>query len=208
MELVIVRHGETAWTISGQHTGATDLPLTERGRRQAAALRPVLDAVLRGRHAVVFASPRRRTRETAGLALPAVEAAVDPRVAEYDYGAYEGLTHDQIVAVHPRWDIWRDGCPAGESMAAAGARADACLQDYAAVGPCPVVVFTHGHFSRILTARALGLAPEAGRIFGSATAAVSVVGEYRDEPCVDLWNASADLVEDVARRAGPSVGRG
>lgn len=207
MELLIVRHGETAWTISGQHTGRTDVPLTERGRTEASALRPVLASLLHGRGALVYTSPSRRARETAALALPAAEVAVDPRLAEYDYGRYEGLTTAEIDRVHAGWNIWRDGCPGGESTAAAGARADACLRDLAEADPVPVVVFSHGHFSRILAARALGLPPEAGRIFGTATAAVSVVGAYRGEPCITLWNASAELLEDVERRAAAPAKR-
>jgi len=202
VELVIVRHGETEWTLSGRHTGVTDLPLTPHGRRQAAALRPVLEAVLRGQLPVAYTSPRQRAIRTAELALPAAPTVVDPRIAEFDYGSYEGLTHDQILQLNPTWDIWRDGCPGGESSADAGARADQCLRDYAAPSRRgPIVLFSHGHFSRILTARALGLAPEAGRIFGTATAAVSVVGEYRGEPCIELWNASADLASDIVAAA-------
>ena len=196
-----MRHGETEWTISGQHTGRTDVPLTERGREEAAALRPVLASLLHGREALVYSSPSRRTRDTAALVLPAAEVAVDPRLAEYDYGRYEGLTTAEIDRVHPGWNIWRDGCPGGETTPAAGARADACLRDLTEAGTVPVVVFSHGHFSRILAARALGLPPDSGRIFGTATAAVSVVGAYRGEPCITLWNASAELVEDVERRA-------
>lgn len=193
--MVIVRHGETAWSLAGRFTGTTDVGLTAHGRQQAASLPPFLERVLHGQRAVLVSSPRKRGTETAALALPAYRMTVDALVAEYDYGDYDGLTADQILEMAPGWNIWRDGCPGGESTADVGRRADAFLHGHAENGAQPVVVVTHGHFSRILAARALGLAPEYGRLFASATAAVSLIEDHRGERCIGLWNADAALLD-------------
>ncbi len=194
MKLVILRHGGTEWTLSGRYTGTTDLPLTSHGHRQAASLAPLVERILSGRSALAFSSPRRRATETAGLALPDWHVTVDPLVAEYDYGDYEGLTDEQIRLSAPGWDIWRDGCPHGESTGAVGARADAFLDAHVATCTEPVVVVTHGHFSRILAARALGLAAENGRLFASITASISVIEDYHGERCIGRWNVDAALL--------------
>jgi broad specificity phosphatase PhoE len=203
MRLIIVRHGETDWTLAGRHTGATDVPLTANGYRQASALPLLLEHILRGQRPVVVSSPRRRATETATLALPECQLAIDPLVAEYDYGDDEGLTALQIRHLAPGWDIWCDGCPGGESTADVGRRADAFLHKHTDNGTQPVVV-THGHFSRILTARALGLAPEYGRLFASATATVSLIEDHHGERCVGLWNADAALLAGHHRGNGSS----
>lgn len=194
MRLVIVRHGDTGWTVDGRFTGTTDVGLTDHGRHQAASLTGLLQVVLHGERPVLVSSPRRRATDTAALALPAFHLAVDPCVAEYDYGDFEGLTTDQIRERAPGWDIWRDGCPHGESTDDVGRRADAFLRDHLDNGTQPVVVVTHGHFSRILAARALGLAPGAGRLFASATASVSLIEDHHGERCVGLWNADPALL--------------
>ena len=197
MELVIVRHGETEWTISGQYMGSTDIGLTSNGRRQAASLRLLLDGVLRGRTAVVYSSPRKRAIETAKLALPQGRAAVELLLSEFDYGAYEGLSPDQIAVLRPGWDIWRDGFPDGDSAADVGSRADRFLEGYVERSLGPVVVVSHGHFSRILAARALGLTAGRGDLFASATASVSVIEDHHSKRCIGLWNASADLINSA-----------
>lgn len=196
MRLVIVRHGQTDWTLSGRHTGTTDLALTAHGRRQAASLPALLARVLHGQHAALISSPLRRATETAALALPQHRATIDPLVAEYDYGDYEGRTIEQIRQTTHGWDIWPDGCPGGESTPDVGRRADAFLRAHTQTTQ-PVVVVTHGHFSRILAARALGLAPECGRLFASATAAVSLIEDHHGERCIGLWNVQA-LLDDCA----------
>ena len=201
MDLIVVRHGETEWTISGQYAGVNDIPLTPNGRRQAVSLRPLLDCVLSGRTPVVYSSPRERATETAELAFPGAQAVIEPLISEYDYGTYEGLTPDQVSRLRPGWDIWRDGCPGGESANDVGSRADQFLREHAENKPVPVMVFSHAHFSRILAARALGLAAEAGHLFASATASVAVVRDYHGERCIGLWDASADLVTDLIARA-------
>jgi broad specificity phosphatase PhoE len=145
----------------------------------------------------LFSSPRRRATGTAVIALPGHYATIDPLLGEYDYGDYEGLTAEQIAQLAPDWDIWRDGCPNGESTADVGQRADAFLHSHASSSTHPVVVVTHGHFSRILAARALGLAPEFGRLFASSTAAVSLIEDHHGERCVGLWNLEAALLADA-----------
>ncbi len=193
MELIIVRHGETDWTLTGRYTRTTDIGLTDSGRHEAASLRPLLDVALRGRRAAVYTSPMRRALDTAALALTDAHATVDPLLAEFDYGAYEGLAPAEIDAVNSGWDTWRDGCPDGEQTAAVGARADAFLRDTVHAAPGLVVVFSHGHTSRILAARALGLEAAGGHIFASATASVSTVADYHGERCIKQWSVTADL---------------
>lgn len=207
MKLVIVRHGETEWTLSGRYTGTTEVGLTANGRTQAASLAPLLERVLDGEGAVVFSSPRRRAVETAALALPAHRMTREPLVAEYDYGDFEGLTGAQIRRRAPGWTIWRDGCPAGEYTGDVGRRADSFLRAHAGATQ-PVVVVTHGHFSRILAARALGLAARSGRLFASATGSVSLIEDHHGERCIGLWNAAADLLAAPADpRARPRATR-
>lgn len=194
MELIIVRHGETEWTLSHRHTGREDLPLTAHGRRQSSSLGPMLKRVLHNRTAAVHSSPLRRALETMELALPGVEYRIEPLLREYDYGIYEGQTFEQIRAVRPDWDIWRDGCPGGEQTNEVALRADRFLAEHVDNATQPVVVFTHGHFLRILAARALGLEAESGSIFSSSPATVSIMQEHHGIRCVELWNASVDTI--------------
>ncbi|MEP7161858.1 MAG: histidine phosphatase family protein [Dermatophilaceae bacterium] len=198
MRLVIVRHGETDWSLAGRYTGSTDVDLTANGRAQAAALGSLLQRLLHAERAVLVSSPRKRATETATLALPAHHMRIEPLVAEYDYGNYEGLTTEQIRQLAPGWDIWRDGCPDGESTAQVGRRADAFLHAHTENRTQPVIVVTHGHFSRILAARALGLTPEHGQLFASTTAAVSLIEDHHGERCVGLWNADTALLAHAA----------
>jgi broad specificity phosphatase PhoE len=193
MELIIVRHGETEWTISGQYTGVTDLPLTPNGRRQAERLQPLAARILDGQNPVVYTSPRQRAIDTAKLAFPAQRAAPEPLLAEYDYGDYEGLTTKQITKQSPGWDIWRDGCPNGESTDEVGARADTFLRQAIGVSThAAVVVVTHGHFSRVLAAVALGLDARQGQLFASDTASIAVIGDHHGKRCIQLWNMTVD----------------
>jgi len=172
-QLVIVRHADTDWTVSGQHTGRTDLTLNEAGRAKALRLR----AQLEGREfAAVWSSPLERARETARLC--GFDPLVRAELAEWDYGDYEGLTTAQIRERAPGWDLWRDGCPDGESAAAVGVRADAVLAALPAAGD--VLVFSHGHLLRVLTARWLGLEPVAGALFVLAPAAIGVLGHEHE----------------------------
>jgi broad specificity phosphatase PhoE len=164
-ELFIVRHADTDWTVTGQHTGRTDLALNEAGRAKALGLR---DRFAGRSFAAVWSSPRRRALETAHLL--GYEPHVREELAEWDYGSYEGLTSEQIRDRAPGWDLWRDGCPGGEDAAQVGARADLVL---AALPPSgDVLVFSHGHMLRVLTARWLGLEPTDGALFMLAPGAV------------------------------------
>ena len=192
MELILVRHGETEWSRSGQHTGRTDLPLTEAGRAEGAAARPIVEQLLGGRPPRLFTSPRARAIATSELVLPGLDKAIAPQIAEYDYGDYEGLTSVQIRERQPDWDIWRDGCPNGETTEAVGARADEFLAGMDGL----VVAFSHGHMLRILAARFLGLPAAQGRIFTLDTAAVSVLKIVRGAPVVALWNVTRALLSE------------
>ncbi len=190
MELILVRHGETAWSKSGQHTGQTDLALTDEGRAEGASARPIVAQLLGGRTPAVYSSPRGRALTTAELVLPGLDRSVAPQIAEYDYGDYEGLTSAQIRERRPDWDIWRDGCPKGETTDEVGARADAFLAGKEGL----VVAFSHGHMLRILAARFLGLPAAQGRIFTLDTAAVSVLKIVRGAPVVALWNVTRGVL--------------
>jgi probable phosphoglycerate mutase len=194
VELIIVRHGETAWTITGQYTGITELELTEHGRAEARGAGALVGGLLAGRRPRVLTSPRRRAIETAALVVPGRPAVVTDLLAELGYGGCEGFTSAQILERHPGWDLWRDGCPGGEAIDDAGDRAARLLEEEVRGDEGPVVVVTHGHFSRILSAVALGLDPSLGGILDSATASVSVIGENRGRPCLSLWNATAALL--------------
>jgi broad specificity phosphatase PhoE len=181
----LARHGETAWTISGQHTGLTDLPLTAQGEAQAVRLRDRLEGLT---FAAVLTSPLRRASRTCELA-GSWPAEVEPDLVEWNYGAYEGRTSADIHAERPDWELFRDGCPGGESPQQIGARADRVIRRVRAVGG-NALLFSSGHFLRVFVARWLGLEPGAGRYFVLGTAALSAVGyeHNRAEPVVRLWN--------------------
>ena len=196
-ELILIRHGETEWSRSGQHTGRTDVPLTPAGRAAAARLgqalagRPIL---------AVFSSPASRATETAELAgLPAPR--LDPNLQEWDYGGYEGLTTPDISRRQTGWYLWRDGVVAGdaehpgETIEQVGARADAVLAE---VTPLleqgDVALVSHGHLLRVLGARWLGLEPGAGRFFKLDTGTVSLLGFEHGEPVLSMWNVPAETV--------------
>ena len=183
----LARHGETAWSLTGQHTGLTDLPLTPRGERNARRLQERLQGLTFTR---VFASPLQRARHTCELAGFGAAAEVDPDLVEWNYGDYEGRTTAQILAQRPDWELFRDGCPGGESVAQVGARADRVVARLRAV-PGQVLVFSSGHFIRVLAARWIGSAAESpGRHFMLSTASLSAVGYERDLSCpvIRLWN--------------------
>ncbi|MGW5386983.1 acid phosphatase [Nocardia sp. NPDC003963] len=182
--LVLLRHGETDWSVQHRHTGRTDVPLTRTGIRQAAAAGRVL-AGLRLRDPFVCVSPRERARHTAELA-GLTDLTIDPDLAEWDYGEYEGRTTPQIRTGDPGWTVWTGAVPGGESAAAVGARADRVLSRAAAVlGDRDVILVGHGHFSRALIARWLGFDVREGCRFALTTAAVSVLG-YEHEDAT-LW---------------------
>ncbi len=182
----LVRHGETEWSHSGQHTGRTDIPLTELGEQQARALAPQLD----GLHpALVLSSPRQRAVRTAELAGLHVDA-IDPDLCEWDYGDYEGLTTPQIRELgNPRWTLFADGVPHGETAAEIAVRVDRVLtRALGYIDQGPVVFVAHGHISRVIAARWIGLAVHDGSHFTLGTAATSQLGAEHGTPVVTHWN--------------------
>jgi len=188
----LARHGETAWSLSGQHTGLTDLPLTDRGKRNAHKL----GEQLRGRcFARVFTSPLRRVARTCELAGFGAQANIDRDLLEWNYGQYEGRRTAEIRADRPDWQLFRDGCPGGESPAEVGARADRVVNRVRAVEG-DVLLFSSGHFLRVLTARWLGLEPQAGRYFLLSTASLSALSYEHDlsQPVIQLWNDTHHLM--------------
>jgi broad specificity phosphatase PhoE len=184
-QVYVVRHGETAWSLSGQHTGVTDVPLTESGRAVARHLQPIL---AKASFSLVLTSPLRRARETCELAGLGDRAAVERDLMEWNYGDYEGLTPKQIHARRPGWMIFRDGCPGGEIPEEVGERADRVIARVRAA-PGDVALFAHGHIFRVLVARWIGLPAAGSRHFLLDTATLNVLGYYRDSPAVKVWNA-------------------
>jgi len=180
-----IRHGETAWSLSGQHTGTTDIPLTDNGRRLATRMQPVL---AKESFARVFTSPLVRARETCDLTGLGAEAIIDPDLVEWNYGEYEGLTPKQIHETVPGWLIFRDGCPGGEMPDQVGARVDRVITRARAVQG-DVALFAHGHVLRVLAARWLGWPPGAGQHFLLDTGTLNVLDYYRGIPAVKIWNA-------------------
>ncbi len=184
MGIVLVRHGETEWSRSGQHTSRTDLPLLEEGRERAQALRPMLAS---WNFSLVLTSPLRRARETCELAGFRDRAEVCEDLREWDYGEYEGLTTPQIRAERPDWSLWRDGCPNGEQPEEVGARADRALARLrAAEGDA--VAFAHGHIFRVLAARWIELPAAGGARLALRAGAMSVLGYERETAVIQLWN--------------------
>jgi len=182
---VLARHGETEWSRAGRHTGLTDLPLTEEGERQARAL----GEALRGRDfALVLSSPLLRARETAKLA--GFEPELRDELAEWDYGQYDGLTTPEIRKHVPDWTIWRYGALGGESVGQLGARADRVVAELLAVEG-DVLVFSHGHFLRVLTARWLGLEAADGRLFALDSGTLNTLGFEREQRVIRSWNVPA-----------------
>ena len=191
-EVYLARHGETAWTITGQHTGRTDIPLTARGEQNALSLRQRLNGVT---FAKVLVSPLARARRTCELAGFGDTAEVDPELQEWDYGDYEGRRTADIRQERPGWDLFRDGGPGGESVAVIGARADRAIARLRAVDG-HVLLFSHGHFLRVLAARWLGLPAGDARLFVLSTAALSILGYEHtlEEPAIRLWNDDRHVV--------------
>ena len=201
----LVRHGETEWSLSGQHTGSTDIPLTERGRTAARLLAPLLSTVT---FDLVLTSPLGRARQTCELAGLSGSAEIEPDLEEWNYGEYEGLTPRQIHERDPDWMIFTDGCPGGESPDEVGARVDRVIAKVRRVNQA--AVFAHGHVLRVFVARWLGLPPQAGSSFLLDTGTVSVLGYYRDVPAVKRWNAPLRVPAEPPpsiRAVGRSAGK-
>jgi len=185
-ELWLVRHGETEWSRSGAHTGRTDIPLTAAGQQNAAAMGRLLGG---RRFALVLTSPLERARETCRLAGYGAEAQIDPNLIEWDYGDFEGRTTPEIQKDVPGWSLWVSGVPHGETVEQVGARAEAVIER-ALQAEGDVALFAHGHVLRILTARWLGLAADAGRLFALGTASMGTLGYERTTRVITRWNLS------------------
>jgi probable phosphoglycerate mutase len=188
-EIVLIRHGETEWSRDGRHTGRTDIPLTDTGRRQA----ELVGEWLAGRtFARVLSSPLGRALETCRLAGLGDRAEPREELLEWDYGEYEGVTTAQIRERRPDWYLWRDGCPGGESAADVGRRVDGLVAELRQADG-DAAVFSHGHVLRVLTARWLELDPEKGALFALATATLSALGWERETAVIRVWNARGPL---------------
>ncbi|MEB3303524.1 MAG: histidine phosphatase family protein [Cyanobacteriota bacterium] len=187
-DVVLVRHGETTWSLSGQHTGLTDIPLTERGEAQAKLLAPLLSSQHFSR---VLVSPLQRARRTCDLAGLGEQAEIDADLCEWNYGAYEGLTTQQIRHAHPDWQVFVDGCPQGESPQQVGERVDRVLARLRREGAPegPTILFAHGHLLRVVAARWLEMPPGEGGRFLLDTATLNVLSHYRGVAALGCWNA-------------------
>jgi broad specificity phosphatase PhoE len=182
----IARHGNTAWTFSGQHTGLTDLPLTPDGERNARRLGERMKGMT---FAKVFSSPLQRALRTCELSGFGHGAEIDPDLVEWNYGEYEGLTSAQILEKRPDWDLFRDGCPEGETPEQIGERAGRVIQRVRSIAG-DVLLFSSGHFSRVLAAQWLGLGPGGARFFLLSPASLSALSYEHNlsHPAIRLWN--------------------
>jgi broad specificity phosphatase PhoE len=191
--IYLARHGETEWSISGQHTGLTDLPLTGRGERNARSLGRRLEGM---KFTKVFTSPLQRATRTCELAGFAQMAEVDHDLVEWNYGKFEGRTSADIEKDNPGWQLFRDGCPGGESPAQVGDRADRMVNRTRAIQG-DVLIFSSGHFLRVFAARWLGIEPAGGRFFSLNTASLSALGYEHSlsEPVIRLWNDTRHVNE-------------
>jgi broad specificity phosphatase PhoE len=183
--LVLLRHGATEWSQSGQHTGRTDIPLLDAGRRQAEEVGALLRLYGLTGFAQVLTSPLVRAYDTCTLA--GYEGEIDHDLVEWDYGAYEGITTADILKTRPGWDLWSDGVPGGETATEVGRRADRVVERARSVAGDTLAV-AHGHLLRVLAARWLGLPPAAGRLFMLDAGALSILSFEHDRPAVLMWN--------------------
>jgi broad specificity phosphatase PhoE len=188
----LFRHGETEWSKSGQHTGRTDLPLTDAGRQRAEAVGRYLAGQ---RFALVLSSPLVRALDTCRLAGYGDQVQLADDLLEWDYGEYEGLKTVDIQKERPDWVLWKDGVPGGETAQQVGARADRLIAR-AAAADGDVALFSHGHMLRVLGARWLGLAPTGGQLFALGTAALSALGYEHDYRVINVWNQDSYLVRE------------
>jgi broad specificity phosphatase PhoE len=190
-QVVLVRHAETEWSLSGQHTGRIDIPLTERGRDVARRLAP---ALREWHFDTVLTSPLERAHETCRLAGLAGHEQVREELLEWDYGDYEGRTTPEIRAERPDWYLWRDGCPNGEQAPQVGERVDRVIAELVERGGT-VAVFSHGHVLRVLAARWVQLPPEAGALFALSTGSICVLGYERETRVLTRWNDTHAVAE-------------
>ena len=183
-EIWLIRHGETAWSLSGAHTGLTDLPLTPAGEARAAK---IAGSLAGQSFALVLTSPLQRARRTCELAGFGAVAEIEPNLVEWNYGDYEGLTTDQIRRDRPGWTVFGDGVPGGETVEQVAVRAQAVIDRALAVDG-NVALFAHGHILRIMASVWLGLEPHSARFFALSTAAISRLGYERETRVITCWN--------------------
>jgi probable phosphoglycerate mutase len=204
LSLYFIRHGQTAWTLSGQHTGRTDIPLTAEGENQARQLVPCLQHVQFTR---IFTSPRQRARRTCTLAGLGARAETDPDLQEWDYGDYEGLLSLDIRRQRPGWDVFQDGCPDGEMPEQVAARADRLIAHLCTMDG-KIALFSHGEFGLALAARWIGLPVNGGQHFLLGTASLSILSYNPDHPerrVIALWNASPAVSPEFAAGLPPTA---
>lgn len=187
-EVILIRHGETAWSRSGQHTGLTDMALTEQGSEAAKALTPLLAGF---DFSLVLSSPLQRATVTCQLAGLGDSMHLEPDLVEWNYGDYEGMTSAEIERLSPGWLVFNDGCPGGESPEAVGERVDRVV-DTVRSQEGQVALFAHGHVLRVFIARWLGLAPKAGAHFLLDTSTLNILSYYKGVPAVKCWNAAVN----------------
>jgi len=185
-EVILIRHGETAWSRSGQHTGLTDMALTEKGSEAARALAPLLAGF---DCSLVLSSPLQRASATCQLAGLGKPMQLEPDLVEWNYGDYEGMTSKQIEEISPGWLVFNDGCPGGESPEEVGERVDRVIHRVRTHGGT-VALFAHGHVFRVFVARWLGLAPKDGAHFLLDTSTLNILSYYKGVPAVRCWNAA------------------
>ena len=190
-QIYLARHGETAWSLSGQHTGRTDIPLTEQGKENARQLGKRLHGLT---FSNVFSSPLQRALTTCELAGFGKQVTPEPLLLEWNYGDYEGRKTSEIDAERPDWFIFKDGCPNGESPDQIAARCDEMIEKVKAING-NVLLFAHAHILRMFATRWLGLPPQEGRLYFLSTASLSILGYEHDlsEPVIRLWNDTSHL---------------
>ncbi len=195
-KIYLARHGETTWSLSGQHTGMTDIPLTEQGEKNAKQLGKRLQGFT---FAKVFSSPLQRALKTCELAGFGVNVIPDPLLQEWNYGDYEGHTTTEIQRSSPDWFIFRDGCPGGESPTQVANRCDQMIEKMKAING-DILIFAHAHILRMLTTRWLGLPAEEGRLYFLSTASISILGYEHNlaEPVIRLWNDTSHLTTSLS----------
>ena len=205
LRLYLVRHGETVWALSGQHTGLTDIPLTARGEDEARELGRSLRAIS---FAHALTSPRQRARRTQALALPGIAAEIEPDLAEWNYGDYEGLRTADILREQTDWNLFRDGCPQGEMPAQVSDRADRLIARLRGLEG-NVALFSHGQFGGVLAARWIGLPLTAAQHFPLSTASLSIFGyalHHAEIPVIALWNAAPRKIFDPLNKPQEPTG--
>jgi broad specificity phosphatase PhoE len=184
MQIILCRHGETEWSLSGQHTGMTNLPLTKKGEAQAQALQGKLEKFS---FETIHSSPLLRAYTTCQIANPSKQIIIEPNAVEWNYGAYEGMTTPDIWKKNPNWNIFQDGAPLGETPSQVGMRADLLIEKWIHENK-DTILFSHGHFLRVFAARWVGLDPMQGRCFSLSVGSISMLGFERGQRVIHLWN--------------------